>query len=86
MIIDTQYYGERPHIRGRRLLVSMIASNAEANKWTNQQLANEFGLTEEEVLAALRYYREHQSEIDHQDAEAQQEFDEMQRLHGEHHE
>jgi uncharacterized protein (DUF433 family) len=81
--VEKRYYGERPHIRGRRLLVSMIAANEQANHWNNRQLADEFGLSEEEVLAALLYYREHKSEIDRQDAEAQQEFDEIYRLHGE---
>jgi uncharacterized protein (DUF433 family) len=73
--IDTAHYGERPHIRGRRILVSMIAANAEANSWSIARLAEEFSLSEEQVLAALLYYREHKSEIDRQDAEEQAIFD-----------
>ena len=82
--IDTQFYGERPHIRGRRLLVSMVAANAEGNHWDVADLAYNFGLSEEEVLAALLYYREHKAEIDQQDIEEQKLFDEMYRLYGEH--
>ena len=79
--IDTEFYGERPHIRGRRVLVSMIAANAKDNEWSVSRLAHEFSLSEEQVLAALLYYHEHQSEIDHQDAEEQLLFDEMHQRH-----
>jgi uncharacterized protein (DUF433 family) len=81
--IEVRLYGERPHIRGRRVLVSMIATNAEQNGLTPSQLASEFSLSEEEVLAALLYYREHKTEIDNQDNEEQRLFDEMYRIHGE---
>ena len=75
--IDITFYGERPHIRGRRLLVSMIAANAKDNEWSVARLAYEFSLSEEQVLAALLYYRENQTEIDRQDSEEQRLFDEM---------
>lgn len=75
--IDFKFFGDRPHIRGRRVWVSMIAANAEANQWNIPHLSHEFTLTEEEVLAALLYYREHKTEIDRQDAEEQRLFDEM---------
>lgn len=80
--IDTRFYGERPHIRGRRLLVSMIAANAEANNWSVTRLAHEFSISEEQVLAALLYYREHKTSIDAQDAAEQTAFDKMFRDHG----
>jgi uncharacterized protein (DUF433 family) len=80
--IDTQFYGERPHIRGRRLLVSMISANFESNHMSVSELAYDFSLTEEQVLAALLYYREHKTEIDQQDIEEQKLFDEMYRLYG----
>ncbi|MBI1280832.1 MAG: DUF433 domain-containing protein [Anaerolineaceae bacterium] len=73
--IDSKFFGNRPHIRGRRIWVSMIASNAAANHWDVATLAHEFSLTEEQVLAALLYYREHKDEIDRQDAEEQKKFD-----------
>ena len=81
--IEVRLYGERPHIRGRRVLVSMIAANAEHNNWTVSELAYNFGLSEEQILAALLYYREHKAEIDMQDVEEQKLFDEMYRLYGE---
>jgi uncharacterized protein (DUF433 family) len=83
--IDTFFYGERPHIRGRRLLVSMIAANAELEGMTIAKLASEFSVSEEVILAALLYYREHKDEIDQQDTDEQQAFDDMYRLYGEDH-
>jgi uncharacterized protein (DUF433 family) len=80
--IETRFYGERPHIRGRRLLVSMLVANFEGNGWTVAETARNFGIAESEVLAALLYYHEHKAEIDSQDAEEQRQFDEMYRLHG----
>jgi uncharacterized protein (DUF433 family) len=74
----------RPHIRGRRLLVSMVAANAQRESLSASQLAYEFGLSEEEVLAALLYYRAHKTEIDAQDVAEQKLFDAMYRLYGEH--
>jgi uncharacterized protein (DUF433 family) len=82
--IETRFYGERPHIRGRRVLVSMIAANSEGNNWGISELAYNFGLSEEQVLAALLYYLENKAEIDRQDIEEQKLFDEMYRLYGEH--
>lgn len=81
--IDRSLHGNRPHIRGRRLPVSFIAVNAEHNQWTVRDLAYQFSLSEEQVLAALLYYREHRAEIDAQDAEEQRLFDEMYRKYGE---
>ena len=82
--IDKKYYGERPHIRGRRLLVSFIAASAQHNNLTIAELAYDYTITEEQVLAALLYYREHKAEIDAQDEEEQRLWDEMYRLYGEH--
>ena len=80
--IETRFFGERPHIRGRRLLVSMVAANAEGNGWNTADLAHDFGISEEEGLAAVLYYRENKAAIDAQDAEEQKLWDEMYRLHG----
>jgi uncharacterized protein (DUF433 family) len=54
----------RANIRGRRLPVAFIAIGREQNKVSVEELAYEYTLTEEQVLAALLYYREHQAEID----------------------
>lgn len=80
--IEVRIFGERPHIRGRRIPVATIAYNARTNGWTNAELAYNFGLNEEQVLAALLYYKEHAAEIDAQKAEYQAELDDMYRLYG----
>ena len=59
---------KRPNIRGRRLPVAFIAAASQANNLSIVDLAYQFTLEEEEVLAALLYYREHQAEIDAQDS------------------
>lgn len=56
---------------GRRVLVSFIAAMALQNRLTPAEIAHEYTLPETEVLASLLYYREHQAEIDAQDAEQQ---------------
>ena len=76
--IDTRLMGERQHIRGRRLPVSFLAANANTNGWNIQELAYEFTLSEQQVLAALLYYREHKAQIDAQDTTEQQLWDQQQ--------
>ncbi len=67
---------ERPCLRGRRLPVAFVAAAQQTNQLSVAELAYQFTLTEEQVLAALLYYREHKAEIDRQDAaEAQQSYD-----------
>lgn len=68
----------RPHIRGRRVPVATLAYSARSQGWNNAELAYQFTLTEAEVLAALLYYAEHQTEIDKQEEAYQVELD---RLH-----
>lgn len=84
--IETRFFGERPHVRGRRLPIGTIAHNQQTHAWSVARLAYEFTLTEAEVLAALLYYAEHQTAIDAQEAAyqaeleaAQRRFDESQR-------
>jgi uncharacterized protein (DUF433 family) len=77
--IDTSFYDERPHIRGRRLPVSFIVANARENNWNIGELAHQFTLSEEEVLAALLYYRENKDEIDRQDDDENRLWEEMHR-------
>ncbi len=83
MYIDFKYFGERPHIRGPRIWVSMIAANEQANQWRISELAADFSLSEEEVLAAILYYPEHKEEIDHQDEGDTRLGEEMCRPYGE---
>lgn len=72
--IDRSKFGERPHIRGRRMPVSYLASDYHNNGWGIRRLADEYSLSEAEVLAALLYYEEHKEEIDAQDAEEERLF------------
>ena len=58
----------RPHIRGRRLPVMFVVAAEQANHLSIPELAYQFTLSEEQVLAALLYYREHKAELDAQDA------------------
>jgi len=82
--IETRSFGERPHIRGRRVPVALIAYSARSQKWDVAELAYQFSLSEGQVLAALLYYEEHKAEIDALEAEEQAQMDEMYRLYGEH--
>jgi uncharacterized protein (DUF433 family) len=80
--VEVRLFGERPHIRGRRIPIADIAYYARSQKWDVSELAYQFGLSEPQVLAALLYYVEHQSEIDAQEAAYQAELDEAYRLYG----
>ena len=80
--IESRLFGERPHIRERRIPVAVIAYQARANNWTIAETAWNFTLAEAEVLAAMLYYQEHQTEIDEQEAEEIRLFEEMKRVDG----
>jgi uncharacterized protein (DUF433 family) len=80
--IEARLFGERPHIRGRRVPVAMIAYNHRKNGWTLAETAYNFTLSEGEVLAALLYYDEHREQIDAQEQEAIREFNELADQHG----
>jgi uncharacterized protein (DUF433 family) len=81
--IEVRLMEKRPHIRGRRVPVALIAYSARSEKWDAAELAYQFSINEAEALAALLYYEEHQPEIDEIEAAEQAALDEMQRLHGE---
>lgn len=80
--IEIRVFGDRPHIRGRRVPVATLAYSARDLGWGVSRLAYEFTLSEPEVLAALLYYEEHKEQIDTQEAAYQAELDEMYRLYG----
>jgi len=82
--IEIRLFEDRPHIRGRRIPVATIAYNARTNGWGVSELAENFGLTDEQVLAALLYYSEHTAEIDAQEAAYQAELDNAYRQYGDH--
>jgi uncharacterized protein (DUF433 family) len=72
----------RPHIRGRRLPVAFVAAAQQTNHASLEELAYQFTLSEQQVLAALLYYREHQSEVDTQDTADTQHSLEMHQRYG----
>jgi uncharacterized protein (DUF433 family) len=81
--IEVRLFGERPHIRGRRIPIATVAYNARTHGWSVAETAHNFGLSESEVLTALLYYAEHQTEIDAQEIVNQAELDEAFRRYGE---
>jgi len=70
------------NVKGRRLPVAFIASAQKVRQLSIADIAYEFTLTEEQVLAALLYYREHQAEVDAQDAAETAAFEAMRQQHG----
>lgn len=80
--IEARIFGERPHIRGRRIPVATIAYSARSQQWSVSELAHNFGLSDAQVLSALLYYEENKERIDMQEAAYQAELDEAYRLYG----
>ncbi|MCC6614308.1 MAG: DUF433 domain-containing protein [Anaerolineae bacterium] len=72
----------RPNIRGRRLQVAFLAMNQRYQQRSIAELADSFTLSEEQVLAALLYYREHQAEIDAQYEADAKESDKLHQEYG----
>ena len=80
--IEARIFGDRPHLRGRRIPVATIAHSAHSQQWSVSELAYQFSVSEAEVLAALLYYEEHREALDAQEAVYQAELDNMARLYG----
>jgi uncharacterized protein (DUF433 family) len=78
--IEVRLFGERPHIRGRRIPVATIAHSARSQNWSVSELAYQFTLSEAEVLYALIYYEEHKDQIEAQEAAYQAELDKAYKL------
>jgi uncharacterized protein (DUF433 family) len=66
--IEKRYFGERPHIRDRRVPIAAIVYFGRENNRGVAELMADFTLREPEVLAALLYYSEHRQEVDAQEA------------------
>ncbi|MBZ0298505.1 MAG: DUF433 domain-containing protein [Anaerolineae bacterium] len=62
--IEQRYFGRRPHIRGRRVPVALIAYVRRDQALDIPAIMEAYTLTEAEVLAALLYYAENHAEID----------------------
>lgn len=80
--IEVRIFGERPHIRGRRIPVATIAYSYQDPGWSVAELAYNFGLSEPQVLTALLYYEENKEMIDAQEVAYQARLDEAYRLYG----
>lgn len=78
--IETRLFQERPHIRNKRIPVATIIRRARLNNWTSAETADDLGLSEAEVLAAMLYYEEHHQEINQQEKDEDTQFYEMKRL------
>lgn len=65
--IEVRLMGDKPHIRRRRLPISMIAYSARDNDLSIAELTETFDLSEAQVLAGLLYYKENQTLIDDQE-------------------
>ncbi len=65
--IEVRLMGDKPHIRRRRLPISMIAYAARDNDLSITELTQAFDLSEAQVLAGLLYYKENQTLIDDQE-------------------
>lgn len=74
--IDATFFGDWPHIRGRRVPVATSAYSARSQDWDVPELAHQFTLSHAQALATLLYYEEHQAAIDAQEATYQAELDE----------
>lgn len=79
--VETRLMGDRPHVRGRRLPVVFVGEAFDVNGISISDIAYNFTITEEEVLAALLYYREHKAEIDARDVRDHQEWLELKAQH-----
>jgi len=75
--IEVRLFGERPHVRGRRVTVATIVHNATARGWSVAELAEHFELSEAEVLSALLYYEENRALVDAQEAAFRAEIEKM---------
>lgn len=80
--IETRIFGERPHVRGRRIPVATLAHYQRDHGWDAPTLADEFSLSLAEVHAALDYYAIHQTDIEAQEALNQAELEDAYRRFG----
>jgi uncharacterized protein (DUF433 family) len=76
--IHTTLMGDTPHLKGRRLSVYTLTKSYEANGFNVMQTAEDYGISDEEVLVALLYYRQHQTEIETQVEAENRHFEEQQ--------
>lgn len=79
--VETRLMGDRPHVRGRRLPVTFVAKDYFDGK-SIAEIMEEYAIAEEQVLAAILFYREHQQILDAHDAEEVRLWQEMRDKYG----
>jgi uncharacterized protein (DUF433 family) len=72
--VETRLFGDRPHVKGRRIPIWVIAHFAGDNKHGIPELMYDFDLSEAQALAALLYYAEHKDMIEAQEATIREEY------------
>lgn len=73
--IDRQFFGDQPHVRGKRVPVWVIARTLRDNPgYGVPELMYDFTLSEIEVLAALLYYEQNRDAIESALAEAHETY------------
>ena len=72
--VETRLFDDRPHIKGRRIPIYVIAHAATEPGYGIPELMYDFDLTEAQALAALLYYVEHKEVIEAQEAAIDAEY------------
>lgn len=75
--VEMRLFGERPHIRGRRIPIWVIAHTAADNDHGVPELMYDFDLTEAEILAALLYYSENKDTIEALEAADRRQYEHL---------
>jgi uncharacterized protein (DUF433 family) len=82
--IEKRRFGDRPHIRGRRLPIWVIGSAVRDNEGIGiPELMYNYDLTEAQAIAALFYYVLHEEEIECQEAAIHEEYRQFYETDGE---
>ncbi|GAB4513617.1 MAG: hypothetical protein OHK0046_14540 [Anaerolineae bacterium] len=79
--IEARLFGERPHIRDRRIPVAQVVRRKALNNLTVEETAEDFALSVAEILAALLYYEEYKALIDAQEVEEDRLFTQLEQEH-----
>jgi uncharacterized protein (DUF433 family) len=73
--IEHRLFGERPHLRGRRLPVWVVAHAVLDNQGVGvPELVDAYDMTTAEGLATLLYYTQHRDEIEALEAAENEKF------------
>ena len=82
IVSDPDKRGGRPRIKDTGITVQDVAEDYQSG-WSAERIAEEFNLTPSQVHAALSYYFDHKTEIDHAIRETQTQVEAFIDQHGE---